>query len=139
MLLPTRYDPQIQDASARPQLQLPRVPCSSPPLDKPAGARPGAPAEADPWARPGFGIRLNKEPPGITFRKKDKGGISLTTTISNPKLDLDCAPPGRPASSLAPLPVALLCHCSQVRAPALPDTAGAAAALAELLVLVHRG
>ena len=37
----------------------------------------------------GFGIRLNKEPPGITFRKKDKGGISLTTTISNPKLDLD--------------------------------------------------
>ena len=38
----------------------------------------------------GFGIRLNKKPPGITFRKKDKGGVSLTTTISEPKLDLDC-------------------------------------------------
>ena len=37
----------------------------------------------------GFGIRLNKRPPGITFRKKDKGGVSLTTTISEPKLDLD--------------------------------------------------
>ncbi len=38
----------------------------------------------------GFGIRLNKRPPGITFRRKDKGGVSLTTTISEPKLDLDC-------------------------------------------------
>lgn len=37
----------------------------------------------------GFGIRLNKKPPGITFRRKDKGGVSLTTTISEPKLDLD--------------------------------------------------
>ena len=37
----------------------------------------------------GFGIRLNKRPPGITFRRKDKGGVSLTTTISEPKLDLD--------------------------------------------------
>lgn len=37
----------------------------------------------------GFGIRLNKKPPAITFRKKDKGGISLTTTVSNPKLDVD--------------------------------------------------
>ena len=40
----------------------------------------------------GFGIRLNKTEPGITFRKKDKGGISLTTTVSNPKLDLESAP-----------------------------------------------
>lgn len=38
------------------------------------------------------GIRLNKQPPAITFRKKDKGGISLTTTINDPKLDLDSAP-----------------------------------------------
>ena len=38
----------------------------------------------------GFGIRLNKRPPGITFRRKDKGGVSLTTTISEPKLDLEC-------------------------------------------------
>ena len=42
----------------------------------------------------GFGIRLNKRPPGITFRRKDKGGVSLTTTISEPKLDLECESPG---------------------------------------------
>lgn len=29
----------------------------------------------------GFGIRLNKEPPNITFKKKDKGGINLTHTV----------------------------------------------------------
>jgi hypothetical protein len=40
----------------------------------------------------GFGIRLNKKPPAITFRKKEKGGINFTTTIANPKLDLDGAP-----------------------------------------------
>ena len=38
----------------------------------------------------GFGIRLNKTPPGINFRRKDKGGVSLTTTISEPRLDLEC-------------------------------------------------
>ena len=37
----------------------------------------------------GFGIRLNKQPPGITFRRKEKGGISFTTTLSNPRLDLE--------------------------------------------------
>jgi ribosome-interacting GTPase 1 len=29
----------------------------------------------------GFGIRLNKEPPNITFKKKDKGGINMTNTV----------------------------------------------------------
>lgn len=37
----------------------------------------------------GFGIRLNKKPPGISFRKKDKGGINFVTTVSSPKLDLE--------------------------------------------------
>ncbi|XLR69304.1 hypothetical protein S83_019976 [Arachis hypogaea] len=37
----------------------------------------------------GFGIRLNKEPPNLTFRKKDKGGINLTSTVTNTHLDLD--------------------------------------------------
>ena len=37
----------------------------------------------------GFGIRLNKQPPGMTFRRKEKGGISFTTTLSNPRLDLE--------------------------------------------------
>ena len=40
----------------------------------------------------GFGIRLNKKPPEITFRKKDKGGINFTSTVQNPKLDLEGAP-----------------------------------------------
>lgn len=43
----------------------------------------------------GFGIRLNKKPPEITFRKKDKGGINYTSTVQNPKLDLDGAQRGR--------------------------------------------
>ena len=38
----------------------------------------------------GFGIRLNKRPPAITFRKKDKGGITMSTTVQEPKLDLEC-------------------------------------------------
>lgn len=37
----------------------------------------------------GFGLRLNKQPPEITFKKKEKGGINFTTTSSNPSLDLD--------------------------------------------------
>ena len=39
----------------------------------------------------GFGIRLNKKPPAITFRRKEKGGINFSTAVSNPKLDLDGA------------------------------------------------
>lgn len=37
----------------------------------------------------GFGIRLNKTPPLITYKKKDKGGINFTTTVADGKLDLD--------------------------------------------------
>ncbi|XP_022097457.1 developmentally-regulated GTP-binding protein 1 isoform X2 [Acanthaster planci] len=37
----------------------------------------------------GFGIRLNKTPPNIGFRKKEKGGINLTTTCTQSTLDLD--------------------------------------------------
>lgn len=37
----------------------------------------------------GFGIRLNKEPPNLTFRRKEKGGISLTTAVQTTHLDLD--------------------------------------------------
>lgn len=31
----------------------------------------------------GFGLRLNKQPPNINFRKKDKGGINLQTMVSD--------------------------------------------------------
>ncbi|KAI5405179.1 Developmentally-regulated G-protein 3 [Lathyrus oleraceus] len=37
----------------------------------------------------GFGIRLNKEPPNLTFRRKEKGGINFTSTATNTHLDLD--------------------------------------------------
>lgn len=29
----------------------------------------------------GFGIRLNKEPPNIIFKKKEKGGLNLTSLV----------------------------------------------------------
>jgi ribosome-interacting GTPase 1 len=37
----------------------------------------------------GFGIRLNKSPPGISFRKKEKGGLSISTigSVTLTKLD----------------------------------------------------
>lgn len=37
----------------------------------------------------GFGIRLNKQPPNISFKKKDKGGINMTNTVPLTHLDLD--------------------------------------------------
>lgn len=30
----------------------------------------------------GFGLRLNKQPPNIYFKKKDKGGINLNCMVS---------------------------------------------------------
>ncbi|KAJ1728542.1 GTP-binding protein rbg1 [Coemansia biformis] len=35
------------------------------------------------------GIRLNKQPPNILFRKKDKGGINMTSTVPLTHLDKD--------------------------------------------------
>ncbi|ESO03569.1 hypothetical protein HELRODRAFT_187046 [Helobdella robusta] len=37
----------------------------------------------------GFGLRLNKTPPNITFKRKDKGGINLTATVAQSELDID--------------------------------------------------
>lgn len=37
----------------------------------------------------GFGIRLNKQPPNITFKRKDKGGIALVNHSENSALDFD--------------------------------------------------
>jgi ribosome-interacting GTPase 1 len=34
----------------------------------------------------GFGIRLNKKPPNIEIKKKEKGGLSITKTVD---CDLD--------------------------------------------------
>lgn len=37
----------------------------------------------------GFGIRLNKQPPQIEFKRRDKGGITISRTHDAPKLDDD--------------------------------------------------
>lgn len=37
----------------------------------------------------GFGIRLNKKPPNIGFKRKDKGGINFTVTCPQSELDGD--------------------------------------------------
>ena len=37
----------------------------------------------------GFGIRLNKKPPQITVKKKERGGISLTNTVPLTHIDAD--------------------------------------------------
>eukprot|EP01096_Ripella_sp_DP13-Kostka_P012020 TRINITY_DN4943_c0_g1_i2.p1 TRINITY_DN4943_c0_g1~~TRINITY_DN4943_c0_g1_i2.p1 ORF type:complete len:388 (+),score=139.43 TRINITY_DN4943_c0_g1_i2:57-1166(+) len=39
----------------------------------------------------GFGIRLNKEPPNITLRKKDKGGLNFSFMMPQSNLDEDSA------------------------------------------------
>jgi small GTP-binding protein len=37
----------------------------------------------------GFGIRLNKQPPNIYFKKKDKGGINMTCVVPQTHVDLE--------------------------------------------------
>ncbi|KAL1922039.1 uncharacterized protein VTP21DRAFT_10681 [Calcarisporiella thermophila] len=37
----------------------------------------------------GYGIRLNKSPPNISFKKKEKGGINITNTVPLTHLDQD--------------------------------------------------
>src|ERR1700744_1113553 len=41
----------------------------------------------------GFGIRINKSPPNISFRKKDKGGINITNTVALTHIDHDVSSP----------------------------------------------
>lgn len=45
----------------------------------------------------GFGIRINKEPPNIVYKKKDKGGIAITNTVPLTHISHEVAP--RPLNS----------------------------------------
>ena len=40
----------------------------------------------------GFGIRINKSPPNIVFKKKDKGGLAITNTVPLTHIDHDVGP-----------------------------------------------
>ena len=37
----------------------------------------------------GFGIRLNKEPPNIYFKRKDKGGLNYQALVPQSSLDIE--------------------------------------------------
>lgn len=37
----------------------------------------------------GFGIRLNKKPPNIYYKRKDKGGVNFNTMVPQSELDVD--------------------------------------------------
>ncbi|CAJ0578688.1 unnamed protein product, partial [Mesorhabditis spiculigera] len=37
----------------------------------------------------GFGIRLNKQPPNLSFKRKEKGGINLTALVPQTELDAE--------------------------------------------------
>lgn len=37
----------------------------------------------------GFGIRLNKEPPNIYFKRKDKGGLNYQALVPQTSLDIE--------------------------------------------------
>lgn len=39
----------------------------------------------------GFGIRLNKTPPLIDFKKREKGGIIISRAVDTPRLDDEVA------------------------------------------------
>ena len=41
----------------------------------------------------GFGIRLNKQPPDIQFRKKERGGLQITSTVCEHSTLPFCDPP----------------------------------------------
>ena len=44
----------------------------------------------------GFGIRINKDPPNIVFKKKDKGGVSITNTVPLTHISHEVALPDHP-------------------------------------------
>lgn len=49
----------------------------------------------------GFGIRINKSPPNIVFKKKDKGGLAITNTVPLTHIDHDVGPVGSARKSVS--------------------------------------
>lgn len=64
----------------------------------------------------GFGIRLNKTPPKLVFRRKERGGISFVSHVQNPRLTRDECIAVRP-------PHILLQHACQTVVPRQPPQA----------------
>jgi ribosome-interacting GTPase 1 len=62
----------------------------------------------------GFGIRLNKEPPNLTFRRKEKGGINFTSTVVTTHLDSDTVK--AICSEVCTFSLSLSCHRCCARA-----------------------
>jgi ribosome-interacting GTPase 1 len=61
----------------------------------------------------GFGIRLNKEPPNISFKIKAKGGISITRTVDNPDLEDDTIKSILKEYRIASCDICIKCECTE--------------------------
>jgi uncharacterized protein len=59
----------------------------------------------------GFGIRVNKSPPNIVYKKKDKGGLNITSTVPLTHIDHDVSSP-LPSHLLALLDCACASNCA---------------------------
>jgi hypothetical protein len=58
-----------------------------------------------------LGIRINKQPSNIVFRKKDKGGISITNTVPLTHIDQEDIKAVMGKYKISPADIAIRCVC----------------------------